>query len=71
MGTGTYPGSICLFKVNNENTRTMCDICSKSTIKTPERRQWRRSCVFAVKVERTSHLFLVIFIVDFEHLFVC
>ena len=27
-----------MFKVNNRNTRTMCEICSKLTIKTPERR---------------------------------
>ena len=32
--TGIY-----LFKVNNGNTKTMCEICSKLTIKTPERRQ--------------------------------
>ena len=29
-----------MFKVNNRNTRTRCDICSKLTIKIPERRQW-------------------------------
>ena len=28
-----------LFKVNNRNTRKRCEICSKLTIKTPERRQ--------------------------------
>ena len=28
-----------MFKVNNRNTRTRCEICSKVTIKTPERRQ--------------------------------
>ena len=33
-----YPTGICLFKVNNKNTRTRCEICSKLTIKTPERR---------------------------------
>ena len=27
-----------LLKVNNRNTRTRCEICSKLTIKTPERR---------------------------------
>ena len=27
---------IYFFKVNNGNTRTMCKICSKLTIKTPE-----------------------------------
>ena len=32
---------IYLFKVNNRNIRTRCEICSKLTIKTPERRQWQ------------------------------
>ena len=32
-----------MFKINNKNTRTRCEICSKLTIKTPERRHWRRS----------------------------
>ena len=32
-------GGIYLFKVNNRNTRTRHEICSKFTIKTPERRQ--------------------------------
>ena len=30
------PASIYLLKVNNRNTRTMCEICLKLTIKTPE-----------------------------------
>ena len=29
---------IYLLKVNNRNTRTRCEICSKLTIKIPERR---------------------------------
>ena len=29
-----------MFKVKDRNTRTMCEICSKLTIKTPERRRW-------------------------------
>ena len=29
-----------MFKFNIRNTRTRCEICSKLTIKTPERRQW-------------------------------
>ena len=32
------PAGIYLLKVNNRNTRTRCEICSKLTIKTPERR---------------------------------
>ena len=31
-----YPAGNYLFKVNNGNTRLMCEICSKLTIKTPE-----------------------------------
>ena len=33
------PTGIYLLKVNNRNTRTRCEICSKLTIKTPERRR--------------------------------
>ena len=33
------PACIYMFKVNNRNTRTRCEICSKVTIKTPEQRQ--------------------------------
>ena len=33
-----YPAGNYMFKVNNRNTRTRCEICSKLTIKTPERR---------------------------------
>ena len=34
----TKPAGIYLLKVNNRNTRTRCEIRSKLTIKTPERR---------------------------------
>ena len=37
--TGTYPANIYLFKVDNKNSRKRYEICSKLTIKTPERRQ--------------------------------
>ena len=33
-----YPAGNYMFKVNNRNTRTRCEIYSKLTIKTPERR---------------------------------
>ena len=33
-----YPANINMFKVNNRSTRTRCEICSKLTIKTSERR---------------------------------
>ena len=48
-----------MFKVNNRNTRTRCEICSKLTIKTPERRHWRSSDVFIVNFEHITHLVLV------------
>ena len=54
-----YTADIYLFKFNNRNTRKSCKICSKLTIKTPEQRQWCRSCVFIVNFEHTLHLFLV------------
>ena len=34
----THPAGIYLFKVNNRNTRTTCEICPKLTIKTSDRR---------------------------------
>ena len=40
------PVGIYLLKVNDGNTRTRCEICSKPTIKRPELRQWRRSDIF-------------------------
>ena len=33
------PADMCLFKLNNGNTITMCEICSKLTKKTPEQCQ--------------------------------
>ena len=33
------PAGNYMFKVNSRNTRTRCEICSKLTIKIPERRQ--------------------------------
>ena len=44
-----------MFKVNNKNARTMCEICSNLTIKAPER---RRSGVFVVNFEHISYLVL-------------
>ena len=61
------PASNYMFKVNNRNTRATCKICSKLTIKTPERGQgqWRRSGVFIVNIEHISHLSSAL-IVNFE-----
>ena len=48
-----------MFKVNNGNIRARCEICSKLTIKTGERRHWCRSGVFNVNFEHISHLVVV------------
>ena len=40
-----------MFKVNNRNTSTRCEIYSKLTIKIPGRRQWRHSGIFLVNLE--------------------
>ena len=37
--TSSNPTGIYLLKVNNRNTKTRCEICSRLTIKTPKRRQ--------------------------------
>ena len=37
------PSGNYVFKVYNRNTRTRCEICSKLTIKTAERRQWKQT----------------------------
>ena len=57
--SASFPANIHLFKVNSRSTRQRCEICSKLTVKTPERRLWRRSCVFIVSFEHISYLFLV------------
>ena len=57
-----FLAGIYLLKINNRNTGTRCEICSKLTIKTPEQRQYRSSSIFFVNFEHISHL-----IVHFEH----
>ena len=56
-----------MLKVNDRNTRSRYEICSKLTIKTPEQRQWRRSGVFVVNFEHISHRVLSVSVVNFEH----
>ena len=55
-----FPANIYLCKVNNKNTRKKCEICSKLTIKRPQRRQWRRSGVFIDNFEHISYFFQVL-----------
>ena len=55
-----------MFKVNNRNTRGRSEIWPKLTIKTPERRQWRRSGVFIDNFEHISQIVLSVSSVNFE-----
>ena len=55
----SFPTGIYMFKLHNRNTTTRCEVCSKLTIKTLERRQWLRFGVFIVNFEHISHLVLV------------
>ena len=48
-----------MFKVNNTNARARREICPMLTKKTPEQRQWRRSCIIIVNFEHISNLALV------------
>ena len=52
------PAAIYLFKVNNGNTRTMCEICSKLTINISKQCYWHRFGVFIVNMNRFHTLFL-------------
>ena len=55
----SQPAFTCLKLIEARSTRTRCEICSKLTMKIPERRQWRRSGIFIVNFEHISHLVLV------------
>ena len=54
-----WPTGSCMFKVNDRNIKTKCEICLKLTLKTPERRQWHRSSAFIVNFEHISGFVLV------------
>ena len=64
LGKQRVPAGNYKFKVNNRNIRTRCEICSKLTIKIPERRQWRRSGIFIVNFEHISQLVLVFLLLN-------
>ena len=76
----SFAAGIYLFKANNRNPRTMCEICSKLTMKTSRQRHkdtrttmtslW---CLYDVALvslfvnfEQISHIFFGVFIFDFE-----
>ena len=58
----SFPAGIYMFKVNSRNIRTRRKICSKLTIKTPERRHWQKKKLTLIykilmqKVHSCSHL---------------
>ena len=56
----TCQANIYLFKVNQRDTRKKCVICSKLTIKTPERRYGRLSAVFIVNFEHILYLLILL-----------
>ena len=55
-----YPVGIYMFKVKNRNTRKRCEVCSRLTIKTPERHHRRRSVVVIANFKHISHLVVML-----------
>ena len=55
--TCVSPASIYLFNVNNRNTRIMCEIYSKLTIKTTEPRQWSHWYYSAGLIVNLTYIF--------------
>ena len=64
----SFPASIYPFKITKRNTRKRCEICSKLTIKIPERRECRCSGIFRVNFEHISNLFLVFLLLTLNKL---
>ena len=52
-----HPAGDYMFIVNNKNFRKRCEIHSKLTIKTPERRQWRQFVQFKLTLNIFHTLF--------------
>ena len=52
-----FPACSYMSKDSNRNIRARYEICSKLTIKIPERGQWCRSGIFIVNLEDISHFF--------------
>ena len=63
-----FPASIYSLKVDNRNTRTRYEICSKLTIKTSERRHWCFCGVLIVNVDHIPHLNLMFLLLTFNML---
>ena len=61
------PSGIYLLEVNIRNTRTRCELCSKLTIKIPERRHDVVLVSLLITLKHISHLVLV-FILNIVHI---
>ena len=62
----SFPAGVYIFKVNNVNTRTMCQICSNliiMTVEQPQWHQWQRSgvCHSVLLILNRFHSFLWFF----------
>ena len=70
MGIRYYQGYLQItqltftYSMSTIETLERSEICSKLPIKTPERRQWRRSGGFIVNSKHISHIFLVFLILN-------
>ena len=63
-----HPANDYMFKVNIINTRTRCEICSKLTIKTPDRRQREICSMLIIKTSKWRHWHRSgVFIVNFQN----
>ena len=62
-----YRAGNYMFKVNNRNSRTRCELCSKLTIKIPERRHDVVLVSLLITLKHISHLVLV-FILNIVHI---
>ena len=51
-----FPAGIYLLKVNNRNTRTKCEICSKLTVKIPERRREKEVAAMKILVHSQNYI---------------
>ena len=60
------PAGISLFKVNNKNITTICEICSVLTINTPERRLEVVLVSLSLTLNRLPTFFFGVSIFDFE-----
>ena len=64
------PAGNCLFKVSYGNIGTMCQVCSKLTIKTPDAMTSRRRHVVLInKLEQILYILLFLILFDFPQVY--